>query len=58
MSWLRRGGVSSRPGGVDASERPDEPAVDGRPSTSSRREMLFLRAGTPSGHEHCGACQL
>ncbi len=55
MSWLRRGGVSSRPGGVDASERPEEPAVDGRPSTSSRREMLFLRAGTPSGHEHCGA---
>lgn len=51
-TWFRRGGVSSLAGGVDASDKPDDPAVDGLPSTSSRLTTLFLRAGTPSGHEH------
>jgi hypothetical protein len=51
-TWLRRGGVSSLAGGVDASDKPEDPAVDGLPSTSSLLTTLFLRAGTPSGHEH------
>lgn len=51
-AWLRRGGVSSLAGGVDASDNPEDPAVEGRPSPSSLLATLFLRAGTPSGHEH------
>ena len=47
------GGVLSRVGGVEASDKPDEPAVDGLPSTvSTLLDVLFLRCGTPSGHVH------
>jgi hypothetical protein len=47
----RLGGVWSRVGGVDDSDGPDDPAVDGR-STESFRVVDFFRAGTPSGHVH------
>lgn len=45
--------------GVDASDTPDEPAVDGRVSrpvsaADSRFCVGLLRDGTPSGHVHCG----
>lgn len=42
-------------GGVDDSDIPDDPAVDGLSSRSreSFRAPLFLRVGTPSGQEHC-----
>jgi len=54
MSVLDRlGGVCSRVGGVDASDRPEEPAVEGLPSTESFLTTGFFRAGTPSGHVHC-----
>lgn len=47
------GGVLSRVGGVEPSDNPDEPAVDGLPSTvSTLLDVLFLRCGTPSGHVH------
>lgn len=48
-----RGGVWSLVGGVELSERPDEPAVDGLPSVDSFFTEDFFRAGTPSGHVHC-----
>lgn len=50
----RLGGLLSLTGGVDASDTPEEPAVEGRPSLSSPsfREVDFLRAGTPSGQVH------
>jgi hypothetical protein len=49
------GGECSRVGGVDASDSPDEPAVDGRASTEGASFFTFdfLRAGTPSGQVHC-----
>jgi hypothetical protein len=51
-SWFRRGGVISLAGGVEASDNPDDPAVEGLLSGSSLRATLFLRVGTPSGQEH------
>lgn len=44
--------------GVDASDTPDEPAVDGRVSrpvsdAESRFCAGFFRDGTPSGQVHC-----
>lgn len=51
-TWFRRGGVISLAGGVEASDNPDEPAVEGLLSGSSLRATLFLRVGTPSGQEH------
>jgi len=51
-TWFRRGGVISLAGGVEASDNPDDPAVEGLLSGSSLRTILFLRAGTPSGQEH------
>lgn len=50
-SVARRGGVLSRVGGVELSESPDEPAVEGRVSGTSFFADFF-RAGTPSGHVH------
>lgn len=49
------GGLCSLVGGVEDSDKPDEPAVDGLPSksTESLFAAAFLRTGTPSGHEHC-----
>jgi hypothetical protein len=53
MSTVARlGGVRSLVGGVDPSDKPDDPAVDGRPSPESFVTDLF-RAGTPSGQVHC-----
>lgn len=53
MSLLDRlGGVCSRVGGVDASDRPEDPAVEGLPSPESFLTTDFFRAGTPSGHVH------
>lgn len=49
----RLGGVCSLVGGVDASDSPDEPAVEGLPSTESFLTADFFLAGTPSGHVHC-----
>lgn len=49
------GGVCSLVGGVDPSDRPEDPSVDGRPSESLLLSD-FLRAGTPSGHVHCQNC--
>jgi len=51
-TWFRRGGVISLAGGVEASDNPDDPAVEGLLSGSSLRAILFLRVGTPSGQEH------
>jgi hypothetical protein len=51
-TWFRRGGVISLAGGVEASDNPDDPAVEGLLSGSSLRTTLFLRIGTPSGQEH------
>ncbi len=61
----RRGGVWFRVGGVDASDTPDEPAVEGLVSIIgdsigvdgwdddwSLRGAGFFRVGTPSGHVH------
>ena len=48
-------------GGDAASERPDDPAVEGRVSALSTGEggvlrgAGFLRVGTPSGQVHCDA---
>lgn len=41
-------------GGVDPSDTFDEPAVEGRMSSSaeSLRDVGFLRGATPSGHVH------
>lgn len=52
ISSCRLGGVCSLVGGVDASERPEEPAVEGLPSIESFLGVPFLRMGTPSGHVH------
>jgi hypothetical protein len=49
---FRLGGVISLAGGVEASDKPDDPAVEGLPSGSSLRTTFFLREGTPSGQEH------
>lgn len=49
------GGVWSRVGGVEVSDRPEDSAVDGRPSKSSvgcSCDVEFLLTGTPSGHVH------
>lgn len=51
-TWFRRGGVISLAGGVEASDNPDDPAVEGLLSGSSLRTTLFLRVGRPSGQEH------
>lgn len=51
-TWFRRGGVISLAGGVEASDNPDDPAVEGLLSESSLRTTLFFRVGTPSGQEH------
>lgn len=53
----RLGGVSCLAGGVEVSDTPDDPAVDGLVSNpvstaGSLRGAGFLRAGTPSGHVH------
>lgn len=45
-------GVCSLVGGVDASERPEDPAVEGLPSIESFLVVPFLRTGIPSGHVH------
>lgn len=51
-------GECVRGGGVDMSERPDEPAVEGRTSTGDSDCLVSLldglfRVGTTSGHVHC-----
>lgn len=48
----RLGGVWSLVGGVELSDSPDEPAVDGLPSAESFLLVDFFRAGAPSGHVH------
>lgn len=48
----RLGGVCSLVGGVDASESPEDPAVEGLPSIEPFLAVPFLRTGTPSGHVH------
>lgn len=48
---FRLDGEWSLSGGVEASDTPEDPAVEGLAS-SSRLAMLFLRTGTPSGQEH------
>jgi len=47
----RLGGVCSLVGGVDVSEGPEDPAVEGLPSRSFLT-VPFLRTGAPSGHVH------
>jgi hypothetical protein len=46
------GGLGSLVGGVDPSDSPEDPAVEGLPSPESFLVADFLRAGTPSGHVH------
>jgi hypothetical protein len=54
MSTLvRLVGVCSLVGGADPSDRPEDPAVDGRPSKESFLATDFFRAGAPSGQVHC-----
>ena len=54
------GGVKWRVGGVDVSEGPDDPAVEGRASTEgdcegrASRRVLRFRVLAMSGHTHCG----
>lgn len=50
----RLGGVCSLVGGVDPSDIPDDPAVEGLPSAESFLATDFFLAGTPSGHVHYG----
>jgi len=48
---VRLGGVRSLVGGVDPSDKPEDPAVDGRPSPASFLTTDFFR-GAPSGQVH------
>lgn len=50
-------GVCSLVGGVDPSDKPEDPAVDGRPSSESFLTVDFFRVGADSGQVHCQACQ-
>jgi hypothetical protein len=48
-------GVASRVGGVDCSDRPDEPAVEGLGISTDSRVFLLaerFRDGMPSGQVH------
>jgi hypothetical protein len=54
MSTLvRLDGVCSLVGGADPSDKPEDPAVDGRPSTEVFLLTDFFRVGAPSGQVHC-----
>ena len=49
----RLGGVLSRVGGVEASDNPEDPAVEGRFSRASTFfGAFFFLCGTPSGQVH------
>lgn len=54
---IKSGGVWLRVGGVEPSDTPEDPAVEGRPSNPSTvgfRDDVLFELETPSGHVHCG----